>query len=133
MSSQPVTKTTRFWAGVMFLMLVLLTVALATAGVYRWLNDAQRLPVQKVVFQGELEHIDTARLEGLIRAAQPGSFFALDVNEVYALLEQQPWVYRASVRKQWPNKLTIYVVEQQPVAHWNDDLLLNPYGETARC
>lgn len=130
MSSQPATKTTRFWAGVIFLVLVLLTVALATAGVYRWLHDAQRLPVQTIVFQGELEHVDTAQLESVIRAAQPGSFFALDVNEVYALLEQQAWVYRASVRKQWPSKLTIYVVEQQPVAHWNDDLLLNPYGET---
>jgi cell division protein FtsQ len=34
------------------------------------------------------------------------------------------------VRKQWPNRLTVYVVEQKAVAHWNDDLLLNPYGET---
>ena len=123
-------KSTQLWAGVIFLVLVLLTLALGTAGVFRWLNDAQRLPVQTIVWQGEQRFIDTQRIEALIRSAQPGSFFALDVNQVYALLEQQPWIYRASVRKQWPNKLTIYVVEQQAVAHWNDDLLLNPYGET---
>lgn len=123
-------KRPQFWAGIIFLVLVLLTLSLGAAGVYRWLNDAQRLPVQKIVWQGEQRFIDKQRIEALIRAEQPGSFFALDVNRVYTLLEQQPWIYRASVRKQWPNKLTIYVVEQQAVAHWNDDLLLNPYGET---
>ncbi|WP_100643092.1 cell division protein FtsQ/DivIB [Alteromonas facilis] len=126
----PATRSTTFWAGVVFLLLVLIVGGATAASVYRWLNDAQALPVQQIVFEGEREHIDEKRLEALIRQHQPGSFFALDVNEVYALLEEQPWVYRASVRKQWPNRLTIYVVEQQAVAHWNDDLLLNPYGET---
>ncbi|HAX26425.1 MAG TPA: cell division protein FtsQ, partial [Alteromonas macleodii] len=51
-------------------------------------------------------------------------------NEVFELVEAQPWVYRASVRKKWPNTLKIYLVEQQPVAQWNEDLLLNPYGDT---
>lgn len=124
------TRSSVFWAGVVFFALVLIMFSLASVGVYRWLHDAQQLPVQDIVFQGEKQHIDTQRLERLIRNAQPGSFFELDVNEVYALLQQQPWVYRASVRKQWPNRLTIYVVEQQAIAHWNDDLLLNPYGET---
>lgn len=123
-------RSTTFWAGVVFLVLVLIVGGLTAASVYRWLNDAQAMPVQQIVFEGERTHIDEGRLEALIRKQQPGSFFALDVNDVYALLERQPWVYRASVRKQWPNRLTVYIVEQQAVAHWNDDLLLNPFGET---
>ena len=39
-------------------------------------------------------------------------------------------MYRASVRKQWPNRLKVYLVEQTPVARWNEDLMLNPYGES---
>ena len=124
------TRSGAFWAGVVFFILVLLTFSVASISVYRWLHDAQQVPVQDIVFQGEKKYINTLRLEQLVRTSQPGSFFELDVNEVYELLQQQPWVYRASVRKQWPNRLTVYVVEQKAVAHWNDDLLLNPYGET---
>jgi cell division protein FtsQ len=33
------------------------------------------------------------------------------------------------VRKRWPRGLEIYVVEQQPAAIWNGDMLLNEYGD----
>ena len=104
------TRSGAFWAGVVFFILVLLTFSVASISVYRWLHDAQQLPVQDIVFQGEKKHINTQRLEQLVRTSQPGSFFELDVNEVYELLQQQPWVYRASVLKQWPNRLPSFQV-----------------------
>lgn len=116
--------------GALFLVSVIISLVIAGVYVNSWLHDEQQLPVQKIEFIGEHSHVDLERLEGLVRQSQPGSFFALDVNQVFALLEAQPWVYRASVRKQWPNRLTIYIVEQVAVAHWNDDLLLNQFGET---
>lgn len=121
---------TELWSGVGFLLAVLIGLSVGGVKVYDYLQDAQKMPVQVVDFSGQFEHVNIARLERLIRKSQPGSFFALDVNEVYRLVEAQPWIYRASVRKQWPNRLKIYLVEQTPVARWNDDLLLNPYGET---
>ena len=45
------------------------------------------------------------------------------------MVEAMPWVYRASVRKRWPSGLEIFVVEQQPAAIWNGDMLLNQYGD----
>ncbi|MCW8091624.1 cell division protein FtsQ/DivIB [Alteromonas sp. ASW11-130] len=124
------TKSVQFWSGVVFLLLVLTGMVAAGIKTYEWLQDEQRMPVQVVDFSGDYKHVDVVKLEKLIRRSQPGSFFSLDVNEVYQLVEAQPWIYRASVRKQWPNKLKIYLVEQIPVAQWNDDMLLNPYGET---
>ncbi|RDV29070.1 cell division protein FtsQ [Alteromonas aestuariivivens] len=120
----------QLWSGVVFLLLVLAGLIVGGVKTYAWMQDEQRMPVQVVDFSGEFQHVDITRLERLIRRSQPGSFFALDVNEVYRLVEAQPWIYRASVRKQWPNRLKIYLVEQTPVAKWNEDLLLNPYGET---
>lgn len=117
-------------AGAAFLVVVLISLVVIGVSVNRWLHDEQRLPVQQIEFIGERSYINLNRLEDLVRESQPGSFFALDVNQVFSLLEAQPWIYRASVRKKWPNKLTIYIVEQKPVAHWNDDLLLNQFGET---
>lgn len=123
-------KPQELWAGVAFLVLVFIGLIIGGLKAYSWMQDEQQMPVQVVDFSGEFEHVNIGRLERLIRASQPGSFFALDVNEVFRLVEAQPWIYRASVRKQWPNTLKIYLVEQTPVAHWNDDLILNPYGET---
>lgn len=97
--------------------------------VIRWLEDEQQLPVQKVIFSGQRSVLVDSQMEVLIRKNQKGSFFALDVNKVHQLLEDMPWVYRASVRKRWPSSLHIYLVEQAPVAIWNDDFLLNTQGD----
>ncbi len=97
--------------------------------VKKWLEDEQQLPVQKVIFSGERKVLVDEQMEAFIRENEKGSFFALDVNEVHKLLEEMPWVFRASVRKRWPSSLHIYLVEQQPVAIWNEDLLLNTQGE----
>lgn len=116
--------------GVTFLLVVLASLVFGGIKAHQYLQDEQQMPVQVIDFSGDYQHIDITKLERLIRQAQPGSFFALDVNDVFQLVEAQPWVYRASVRKKWPNTLKIYLVEQQPVARWNEDLLLNPYGDT---
>lgn len=118
------------WAGVAFLFVVIVGLVIGGIKANQYLYDEQQMPVQVIDFSGDYQHIDITKLERLIRQAQPGSFFALDVNEVFELVESQSWVYRASVRKKWPNTLKIYLVEQQPVAKWNEDLLLNPYGDT---
>ncbi|QPG06290.1 cell division protein FtsQ/DivIB [Salinimonas marina] len=123
-------KQIRFISGLTFLLCVLGSLLYAAFAVRDWLKDEQRMPVQVIEFSGDFDHVSLTRLERLIRKSQPGSFFELDVNEVFRLVEAQPWVYRASVRKQWPNTLKIYLVEQQPVAQWNEDMLLNPYGDT---
>lgn len=120
----------RLISGLTFLLCVIGSLLYASFAVRDWLKDEQRMPVQVIEFSGDFDHVSLTRLERLIRKSQSGSFFELDVNEVFRLVEAQPWVYRASVRKQWPNTLKIYLVEQQPVAQWNEDMLLNPYGET---
>ncbi|GBL05625.1 cell division protein FtsQ/DivIB [Glaciecola sp. KUL10] len=118
-----------FWIGLSVFVCVIILLVIGIFKVNEWLQDEQRLPVQKVVFSGVRNVLDDQRLENIIRQEQTGSFFALDVNDVHALLEGLPWVYRASVRKRWPNSLHVYLVEQTPAATWNDDLLLNEAGE----
>lgn len=95
-----------------------------------WLQDENRLPVQEIVFNGDLKRLDESILSQLIKDNAQESFFSLDVNDVHRTVESHPWVFRASIRKRWPSKLYIYIIEQQAVAEWNDDLLLNRYGDT---
>ncbi|MCT7654924.1 cell division protein FtsQ/DivIB [Oceanimonas sp. NS1] len=44
-------------------------------------------------------------------------------------LQALPWVYSASVRKQWPDTLRVYIVEQPVAAFWNEQDLVNRHGE----
>lgn len=97
---------------------------------YQWLQDEQRLPVQNIVFSGNIKMLNAEGLEIKIRKHHAGSFFAIDVNDVHQLVESEAWIYSASIRKRWPSSLYIHVIEEQAVARWNDDLLLNKYGDS---
>lgn len=115
--------------GLLVFVVVIVAFIYGGLSVKQWLEDEQQMPVQKVIFSGTRLVLDDAQMEAQIRQNQKGSFFALNVDEVHQLLEEMPWVYRASVRKRWPSSLHIYVVEQTPVAIWNGDLLLNTQGD----
>lgn len=116
--------------GLPVFIIIIALMTYAAFGAYQWLQDEQKLPVQDIVFSGDIQVLQPQALEGLIRKELTGSFFALEVNEVHRLMETQAWVYSASVRKRWPSKLYVHIVEQKAVAKWNDDLLLNKYGNT---
>ncbi|MFQ3235212.1 MAG: cell division protein FtsQ [Paraglaciecola sp.] len=128
MQKQPL-KNYRFIGGMVFLLILLGTIIYAGVAIKNWSEDEQRAPLNDVTVSGERLYIDDVKIERFIRQSQPGSFFELDVDQAHKDVQAMPWVYRASVRKRWPNSLKVYVVEQTPAARWNDDLLLNQYGE----
>lgn len=122
------TKPPQWWAGLSFFLLVIMGLAYLAWGISAWLHDEQRLPIQEILIAGEHQFIDDERLRSKIKQEFPGSFFEIEVNEVQRIVEQFEWVEQASVRKDWPNKLKIYVVEQQAATIWNDDLVLSAKG-----
>jgi cell division protein FtsQ len=122
-------ERSHFYMGVVFFICVLLLLVFGLVKLNTWLEDEQQAPVQNIVVSGDRIFINDQQIEKLIKQSQSGSFFELDVNQTHLTVEAMPWVYRASVRKRWPSGLEIYVVEQQPAAIWNEDMLLNQYGD----
>jgi cell division protein FtsQ len=122
-------KSSQFYLGLGFFILVLGLLLLGMIKLNVWLEDEQQAPVQDIFVSGQRTFIDDSQIESLIKDTQPGSFFELNVDETHKAVESMPWVYRASVRKRWPSGLEIYVVEQIPAAVWNNDMLLNQYGD----
>jgi len=57
------------------------------------------------------------------------SYFATDLAEVKAELEQRPWVASAAVRRVWPGRLEIDIREKKPLAYWTDGRLVSRSGE----
>ncbi|GGO68843.1 cell division protein FtsQ/DivIB [Bowmanella pacifica] len=120
----------QLWWGMLFLFLVLSGLVYGAFSLNAWLDDEQQLPVRDIQISGKLTYLVKQDVELAIRRNQPGSFFELDIQRALQDVEALPWVYRASIRKEWPNNLHVHVVEQQAVASWNGDMLLNIQGGT---
>lgn len=108
---------------------VVLAIALAGIQAYRWLANPDALPVRYVELKGKLQYVDQLKLQEYVQSEVSGGFFNLDLKKIKASLEALPWVYEVSLRRVWPDRLHIHVIEQQPIAYWGDGALLNQYGE----
>ncbi|WP_428848411.1 cell division protein FtsQ/DivIB [Shewanella electrodiphila] len=117
------------YTGLLFLLTVLLTIVWAGLKLNVLLNDADALPIDAVAIKGERIYTSDAEIQAALQALMERSFFSADVGEVQQALEALPWVYHASVRREWPAKLKVTLQEQHVVAHWNGDDWLNVNGE----
>ena len=116
-------------AGIVFLLAVLFTVLVSGWMVLGWMEDAQRLPLSKMVVTGERHYTrnDDIR-QAILALGSPGTFMTQDVNIIQSQIERLPWIKQASVRKQWPDELKIHLVEYVPIARWNDQHMVDAEG-----
>jgi cell division protein FtsQ len=64
-----------------------------------------------------------------VRGRIDGNFFAVDLAQPRAALEQLPWVRRVHVRRVWPDRLEVTLEEHVALARWGDTGLVNVQGE----
>ena len=116
--------------GATFLSVVILLIGYLLYSTTIWMLDEQRLPLSKVIIQGEREYTsDSDVQEALNTLSYIGTFMTQDVDELQKAVVGLPWVSQASVRKQWPDLIKIYLVEHKPTAIWNGNELLNQSGD----
>jgi cell division protein FtsQ len=118
-----------FWFGVTFFVLVIVSILSASWLLTKSLSADESAPVTSLVISGEMVYTNKLDIETAIENINLGNFFKVEVNNVQEHVSQLPWVYSVSVRKQWPNELKVYIVDQTPIAHWNGDMLINQYGQ----
>ncbi|MBV4412508.1 cell division protein FtsQ [Enterobacteriaceae bacterium YMB-R22] len=116
-------------AGIIFLLAVVVTMLVGALMVINWMNDAQRLPLSRLVLTGERHYTrnDDIR-QSILALGAPGTFMTQDVNVIQQQIERLPWIKQASVRKQWPDELKIHLVEYVPLARWNDQHMVDVDG-----
>ena len=114
------------------LLLTLLSVLLVLAFGADWLLRTDNFPVRQVRFEGEFRRVTQPELEAAVVKAVHGNFFLLNLDAVKARVEALPWVYTASVRRQWPQDVHVRFTEQQLAARWGDGAFLNQAGDVVR-
>ena len=114
--------------GVSLALVLCATAALAWAAL-TWLVRQPAFEFREVVITTPLQHASGAHLESVVREELAGTFFTLDLDRGSRALAQVPWVRSVALRRQWPKRLEIDVVEHEPLARWNDAGLVNARGE----
>jgi len=106
---------------------LLLVVALLVAGVtgVRWFARQPQFAIRTVVVtpaEGqELQHVTAERVARFCVPQINGTIFTADLAQARNAFESLPWVRKASVRRQWPDRLVVRLEEHRALARWNDE------------
>lgn len=109
--------------------LALFLVLLMAGGraLWLWLDR----PIERVSISGDLRHVSASYLrEELAPLVQGRTWLSIDLTELRNEARDIGWLAEVRVSREWPNALTFNLVEQVPVARWNDEFLLNSAGES---
>ena len=107
-----------------FLLVVLLLIGSILHSTLSWMWDDQRLPLSKIVLEGELKYVSALDVQRAFAKLQHvGTFMSQDVKVLQDTVEAIPWVSHASIRKQWPDTVKVFLTEYKAVAIWNLSLI----------
>jgi len=85
--------------------------------------------VKEVIVEGNLQPENQIQLTTLISPFAQKNLFRVQLNSLQSAIQQLPWVSEAEVKRIWPDKIVINLVDQMPIVAWNTDQVLNVYGE----
>ncbi|MFT5879835.1 MAG: cell division protein FtsQ [Moritella sp.] len=119
----------RRWVGFAFFCLVVFFLSWFFSRMESYLTDSSKMPMSELIIQGHRQYVTDNDVRAiLLKNPAIENYFSVDVDRIQAKIESLPWVYRASIRKSWPDRVRVYIQEQPVVAFWNDDRLLNEDG-----
>lgn len=114
-------------------LLILLAVSAMLTGVVIWVAQRPYFAVSRLSIEpvrgGGLQFVSAASVQASMGDQLHGNFFFINLEKVRDLMEATPWVRKARVKRVWPNTLQVQLEEQQPLAFWNEDQMLNTWGE----
>ncbi|MEP6792623.1 MAG: cell division protein FtsQ/DivIB [Ramlibacter sp.] len=106
-------------------------VLLLAAGMW-WLVRNPVFAVGGITVQGDTVHNSAVTLRANVAPQLAGNFFTVDLAQTRDAFQAVPWVRRAIVRREFPNRLRVSLQEHKAVAFWGADgesRLVNSFGE----
>lgn len=99
---------------------------------YHYLSQPGRLPLRVIEVNGELSQLQHDEIQSIVVDAIDGGFFSCDMQKLRKAVLAMPWVEDVSIRRVWPDRLSMTVTEQVPLARWGDDALISVNGGVFR-
>jgi cell division protein FtsQ len=91
-----------------------------------------RMPVfalREVQVTGQGLHVTRAQVDAIVKTELKGTFFTLNLPQMRSAFEKLPWVREVNLKRRWPSRLEVAVVEHVPLARWGNVALVNTHGE----
>jgi cell division protein FtsQ len=115
-------------------MLWLCLLVLLAATLLLLLGRSPWFTLRSVVVEGDSAHYNAITLRANVAPRLHGNFFSLDLQATKSVFESQPWIRRAVVRREFPNRLRVFLEEHQAVGVWGRGMggeaqLINSFGE----
>ena len=98
-------------------------------GATSWVAAQPWFALHTIEVKTPVAHVTEAQIRLVAERQVRGTFFTVDLEHVRNSLEKLPWVREARVERRWPDTLVVSLVEQEPLARWNDDALVSKAGE----
>jgi cell division protein FtsQ len=122
----------RLMNGAASTLFVVVGLALAAA-LLLWLARAPVLNIRVIQIEGDLQRNSVATIRANTTPRLTGNFISIDLDRARAAFEAVPWVRQATLRRVWPDRLAVQLVEHRPAALWQGDdgnpRLVNEQGE----
>lgn len=114
-------------------MLAILAVLVMLAAIVMWVIRRPYFSISKIeiapMADSSLQYVTTAGIQAALANKPAGNFFLQNLDQVRTDIETAPWVRHVAIKRVWPNTLRLYIEEQQPLALWNENQLINTWGE----
>lgn len=107
-------------------------VVLAAAALIWWAARHSAFSIDGISVEGDVVHTDATVLRSTVAPHLSGNFFTVDLSATRAAFESVPWVRRAVVSREFPDRLRVSLREQRAVAFWGDaagSKMVNELGE----
>lgn len=122
-------RLTNFIANTLALLAVL---AMLVGGVV-WIGQRPYFAIDRIQIEpmqtDTLNYVSPASVRATIAGRLSGNFFSVSLDDTRELIETVPWVRHAQIRRVWPDALSVRIEEQQPLALWNENQMINTWGE----
>lgn len=110
----------------------LLIGSLVLAAAVQWVMRLPYFALQTIVIEGDTGHNNALTIRANVATRLRGNLFSTDLQTTQTVFESLPWVRRAVVRREFPNRLRVRLEEHEAVAIWGREgefQLLNKQAE----
>jgi cell division protein FtsQ len=98
-----------------------------------WLWRAPWLGIRVIQLEGDLQRNNVATIRANAAPRLAGNVLSIDLERARAAFEAVPWVRQATLKRIWPDRLAVQLVEHRPIALWlaedGSERLVNDVGE----